>query len=298
MALRKTFFVQPLPEGRLTIFIHGTKASWVSKMVHNIEFPLGVVPLAVNKTNSILARIGCHLIEADPVQFPRESFYYYGWSGQLAFIDRLRAAQQLYSVIKKHKGPITIITHSHGCNVALNLACAAKEKNDASFCIDKLIMLAPPVQEVTKPYAHSPVFKEIYTFYSSADLMQIGDAQALYWESYACTPPQTRIPFLSARTFDPAPNIFQTRVLLDWQSPGHLLFMLGRFIKRIPELMKLVKSTAEKDGFDYRKNCYIANIPLCNLPAHIVEPAELKHHYIPRSNYHKTKRLIKQNQCA
>ena len=154
-------------------------------------------------------------------------------------------------------------------------------------------MLAPPVQEVTKPFAYSPIFKEIYTFYSSADIMQVGDAQALYWESYACTPPHTRVPFLSTRTFEPAPNIIQTRILLDWQSAGHLHFMLGRFIKKLPLLLKLVKKTADNEGFECRKNFYIINIPLFDLPPHIVQPEELKCRYIPRSTYYQTRRMLK-----
>ena len=280
-ALRKLFFAGPLAEGRLTIFVHGGKESMLSKIVHQIEYPHGIIPTSINRVDSIMGRLGTHLTNADPKEFPRDSFYFYSWSGNVTFPARTKAARRLYSVLKNHNGPITIITHSHGYNVVLNLSCVAAEYNDTSFKIDRLIMLAPPVQEVTKPYVKSPIFKEVYTFYSTADIMQVGDAQGLYWESYACTPPDVHIPLLSKRIFDPAPNMIQTRILLDWQSPGHLHFMIGRFISKLPQLLTLVKARADRDGFDYKKNFYIANIPLFNRPVHIVEPSELKRGYVP-----------------
>ncbi len=297
--LQKTFVEHALPEGPLTVFIHGTKASMLSRSVHQLDYRRGILALSANTTNSVLSRIGYILTETDPVAFPRESFYFYSWPGQLTFPDRLRAAEQLYEILKNHSGPLTIITHSHGSNVALNLASVAKACNDTTFKVDKLIMLAPPVQEVTKPFVNEPLFKEVYNFYSSSDIFQVGDVQALYWESYACTPPHTRIPFLSKRTFPAAPHIMQARILLDWQSPNHLQFMLARFIKKLPLLMKLIKNAAEADGFTCKKNKYIINIPPCNMPPHIVELEEIQCHYSPRSTYHRTKRMqIQQDVCT
>jgi hypothetical protein len=296
--LSKVFFAGPLPDGPVTLFIHGTKASVISKMVHKLDYPYGIVPASINRSGSVLDNIAHSLCHPGQTQFSFDAFYFYGWPGKLTFKSRLKAADRLYSVINNHEGPLTIITHSHGCNVALNLAYYAEINDNPSFAIDRLILLAPPVQEVTKLYAQSPVFKEIYTFYSTADIMQIGDAQGLYWESYAFTPPCTRIPFFSQRTFDPSPHIIQTRILLDWQSPGHLHFMLSRFIKQIPEILTLVKNAAATTDFEKTHNHFIVNIPLCGLPPHLVDPREIKRRYTPRSNYYATKRRVKQQRLS
>lgn len=293
--LKKTFFAEPLVEGPLTIFIHGTKTSLISRLVHQSDYPQGLICAANSQTNSILTRIGYTLCKTDPLDFPLDRFYIYTWPGKLNFDCRLHAAECLYGVLRNHKGPLTIITHSHGCNVALNLAYWAQHYQDTSFTVDRLIVLAPPVQEVTKPYVHSPIFKQVYTFYSSADIMQVGDPQALYWESYAYTKPCTNIPLLSKRLFDPAPSIIQTRILLDWQSPGHLNFLLTRFIKKIPVLLRLVKAAADNNGYAAARNCFIVNIPLFDLPPHLVEPCLLNRRYTPRSTYHKTKRMLKES---
>ena len=291
--LRKVFYASPLQEGPVTIFVHGTKTSLISRLVHQTDYPIGIHAAKDIQTKSVMTRISYQLHQADPCDFPLDSFYYYTWPGKLTFDSRLRAAEQLYSVIRFHKGPITLITHSHGCNVVLNLAYCAQKNHDTSFAIDRLILLAPPVQEVTKPYVHSPIFKRVYTFYSSADLMQVGDPQALYWESYAFTQPYTHIPLLSRRTFDPAPHIIQTRILLDWQSPGHLNFLLKRFISRMPELIKLVTAAQENNGYECSRNQFIVNIPPLKAPIHLVAPDEIKGRYIPRSTYHKTRRLLR-----
>ncbi len=293
--LKKTFFVSPLAEGPITIFIHGTKTSVISRLVHQSDYPNGLVCARGIHTNSLLTRVAFTLCETDPQNFSLDRFYLYTWPGKLNFENRLRAAEQLYKVIRAHKGPLTIITHSHGSNVALNLAYWAQQYQDTTFSVERLILLAPPVQEVTKPYVHSPIFKQVYTFYSSADLLQVGDPQALYWESYAYTK-CSAIPLLSNRTFDPAPSIVQTRILLDWHSTGHLNFLLTRFIKKLPALLKLVKEAADNDGYARMRNCFIANIPLFDLPVHLVEPSVLKKRgHIPRNTYHKTKRMLKES---
>lgn len=289
--LKKTFFADPVADGPATIFVHGTKTSLISRLVHQSDYPHGLVRTKNIQTNSVMTRIGYILSEADPIDFPLDNFYSYTWPGKLTFDARLKAAERLYNVLRNHKGPLTIITHSHGCNVALNLAYWAQHYQDTSFCVDRLILLAPPVQEVTKPYAHSPIFKRVYTFYSTADVMQVGDPQALYWESYAYTKPCTNIPLLSKRTFDPAPHIAQTRILLDWQSPGHLVFLLKRFIKKIPALLKVVNEAVDSAGYARTRNQFIVNIPLFDLPPCVLEPTALRKGYVPRSSYHKTRRL-------
>ena len=292
--LKKVFFAGPIPDGRVTIFIHGTKESIISKVVHKLDYPYGLVAANTVEANSVLSRIPIHLHEACPEEYNFNNFFFYGWHGKLNFRSRYKAAERLYNIIKEHKGPLTVITHSHGCGVALYLAMCAEEDNNQDFCIDRLIFLAPPVQVATKHYVHAPIFKEVYSFYSSADLMQISDPQGIYWESYAYTSEDTRVPFFSTRTFDPAPNIMQVRILADRQSPGHLLFMLGRFIKRLPCMLSMIQEKANNGGYEKSRNFYIINIPLCNLPLEFLTVCDLKGKYVPRSNYYKARRRARE----
>lgn len=286
IVLQKSFFAGPLPEGPVTIFIHGTKQSLASRMVHKVDYPRGVVPYCLVEARSVMTGVGRTLVECFPEEFPADSFFYYGWSGKMNFPSRLYAAERLYDIVKDHKGPLTLLCHSHGANIALNLAFLACERGDESIKIDRLILLAPPVQEVTKKYIHSPIFKEIYTFYSTADMFQVGDMQGIYWESYAYTPPGTKIPFFSKRTYEPGPNIKQVRILNDWQSPGHLYFMLKQFIRNIPALLDLVKDTTTPS------NKFIANIPLFCQPPCLVDPCSIKGNYVPRSSYYRLRRFF------
>ncbi len=289
---RKVFLAGPVPDGRATIFIHGTKESIISKLVHKLDYPYGVVQASTINVSSVLSRIAHTLAIACPEEFALDTFYFYGWHGRLNFPSRTHAAERLYNVIKNHKGHLTIMAHSHGCSVALYLASLAEQDQNSSFKVDRLIMLAPPVQIVTKHLIHAPIFKEVYTFYSTSDFLQIGDPQGLYWESYAYSPADTKIPFLSARTFDPAPNIMQTRVLQDRQSPGHLGIMLSRFIKNIPCLVQMIYERALHGGYETCRNLYTINIPPCGLPPEFIHDRELKGKYIPRSSYYKTKRAL------
>ena len=288
--LKKVFFAGPIPDGPVTIFVHGTKESIISKVVHKLDYPYGIVSATDVEANSVLSRLPRHLHEACPEEFNINNFYFYGWHGKLNFRSRYKAAYRLYNILKKHKGPKTIITHSHGCGVALYLAMCAENDNNPDFYIDRTVFLAPPVQVATKHYVHSPIFREVYSFYSSSDIMQVSDPQGIYWESYAYTSDDTRVPFFSKRTFDPTPNIMQTRILADRQSPGHLLFMLGRFIKHLPCMMSMVKQRAEDGGYEELRNLYIINIPLCNLPLEFLTKKDLKGKYVPRSNYWKARR--------
>ena len=290
--LKKVFFTGPIPDGPVVVFVHGTKESVISKLLHRIDYPLGVVSSRTVQESSVLSRIAITLDQVCPEEFSRDYFYYYGWPGKLNFPSRIKAAERLYSVLKDHKGPLTVMTHSHGSSIALYLAQLAEKYQNSTLKVDRLILLAPPVQEVTKHLVHSPTFKEVYTFFSTADFIQVGDPHGLYWESYAYTPACPPIPFLSKRRFDPAPNIIQTRIMLDRLSPGHLHFMISRFIKHVPCIIHMVKERADNGGYEQTRNFYIVNIPLCGLPPEFLTPCDIKGKYVPRSNYYKVKRRL------
>lgn len=227
------------------IFIHGTLFPFITKLVHKVECPPGIHSARTLKNQNALKYLSTWLYEAAEKEFPLDSFYFYGWPGTLSFKDRLEAAEELYNFLRTCKTPVTIIGHSHGCNVALYLAKIAEKHSDISLSIDKLILLACPVQEVTASYINASVFKQIYHFYSADDFAQVCDPQGLYSDAHKQIPGS--IPFFSQRTFKPAPHLIQVQVLLNKQSPGHNDFILKEeFLKKLPALVSLVHKEASR----------------------------------------------------
>lgn len=128
----------PLPEGPAVLFIHGTKKSLASKLVHRIDNPLGMNHAPSLTVNSVLTRIAPTLKNACPEEYPLDRTYFFSWDGRLTFKSRKHAAKKLYPLIKNHKGPLTVITHSHGANVALYLAELAEQDGCCNAVIDRL----------------------------------------------------------------------------------------------------------------------------------------------------------------
>ena len=119
-------------------------------------------PEAFDHANQ-LWEIAQWLIHADPQMFNPDNFYIFSWSGRLDFNVRLNAAYDLYKELApiisqyiKHYGiqpKIRLLAHSHGGNVALNLARVA---NTSNLTIDELVLLACPVQCQTEPFSKKP----------------------------------------------------------------------------------------------------------------------------------------------
>lgn len=223
---------------KITIFIHGTLFPGLRQLVQIFDCPLGLIPANTRKNRYLLSRIPYIVSEAASHEFPFDSFYLYGWSGRLNIQARMKAAEELYLKVRDFKGSLTIIGHSHGATVALLLARAAQKYNDTTFKIDKLILLACPVQEATADYVTSSTFKKVFSLYSATDLVQIADPQGFY-------APNT-LSFFSRRIFNPAPRLIQAQILINGRSPFHITFMLKRFLEKLPAviaLLETVKST-------------------------------------------------------
>ena len=182
----------------ITVWIHGTKpqeflTNRLSKLAQNLETTLfgyeqglhNVASLTSNQNNYLLAK---ELSDNYPQQFPWEHFYVFGWSGKLNHTERQLAAKDLYHALKELvlryqkeyciTPQITLITHSHGGNVALNMAAIIDK--DCSVVINRLILLACPVQNYTMNLVKSPLFKRIYSIHSHTDMFQILDPQGLH----------------------------------------------------------------------------------------------------------------------
>jgi len=153
----------------------------------------------------------------------QDVFYLFGWNGLLSQKVRRNAAFDLYKELVvlfnfyKKQGitpKFRILAHSHGGNVALNLAginyqfVASESEADRfysnfevapyvkfnfaelnideaslfgsnekkSLFIDELVMLGTPFQEETALFASSPIFGRVYNLYSDSDLIQSMDS--------------------------------------------------------------------------------------------------------------------------
>lgn len=227
-----------------TVFIHGTIPSMLKPLIRKFMYPVGIKSLA--ECQKYMAHnIGRTLNEACNIRFPLDSFYIFGWSGELCFKARLKEARNLYSILKSFEGPINLICHSHGCNVALNLARVAQEHNDEEFKIENLILLACPVQHATSNYILSGCFRRIYSLYSDADLIQVADPQGIYKTKYSKSSSVDKIPLFSGRIFKPCDNLIQAQVKFGKKGLAHLDFRSDRFLKNLPSLINSLEKQAK-----------------------------------------------------
>ena len=253
-----------LKEGHITLYIHGTTFPVISPLIGHHTERSGLYHYS---HHTLLPRkklsLGGYLDAADSKEFPAHSFYKYYWSGNLNFDARKTAANEIFEHLKGHKGPITIIAHSHGCNVALHLAQCAKE-HKATLSIDRLILLAPPVQQVTASLVASDVFKRVYSLYSNADAIQVADPQHIYKESKKIKTDK-KLPFFSERTFASAPQLSQAQVLHHYRSPSHRDFIQPHIFKYIPALIKIMDTEHKKENYSN-----VVNIPHQQGTPHLV----------------------------
>lgn len=241
---------------RITIWLHGTKSmSFVSDFVHAVPHA-GLKPIKSISSMYRIRSVMNALASSDPERFPIEHFYAFGWSGKLCFKKRHFEAMNLYAALnelvseyqKKYAlmPQITLITHSHGGNVALNLA-AVENRNPALKL--ELIMLACPVQHETKEYVKDSLFERIYSFYSPADIMQIIDPQGLY-----TTQTNRKLHFeLSERVFPTHPTVRQAELEINGSGISHIGFILERTIKILPALIDSLETWSQEEPMNLHK---------------------------------------------
>jgi heme/copper-type cytochrome/quinol oxidase subunit 2 len=223
----------------ITIFIHGTRVFPKFYIQELFYSPEGLTHISAIERASHMHTIARTLEQADPERYPYEYFYAFGWSGVLSFQGRQKAAIDLYGALKNISAAyvgahvirprVRIITHSHGGNVALNLAGVSKDVGDTSFFIDELIMLAVPVQQKTKDLVVAPCFGRVYSLSSSCDVLQIIDPQGLYAHN-------DRGPFFSERYFKGCPAVLQASIKMRGCFVMHIEFLMKKFFKHLPAI--------------------------------------------------------------
>lgn len=231
----------PLTSKRIvTIWIHGTRLFSRTSFREVFNGQTGLRKAREIEDQHSLRMIADTLAYNYYDSFDLESFYFFGWSGKLCFASRLEAAQLLYAQLRQiilnyhhtygERPYIRIITHSHGGNVALNLA---RVKTDSSVIVDELIMLACPVQAETKHFIHDPIFKQITALYSCLDMLQILDPQGFHNRHALCE----SSPFFSERRFPPCSKLMQAKIRFNKRALTHHEFLKPLFLKHLPIVM-------------------------------------------------------------
>jgi hypothetical protein len=233
----------------ITIWVHGTLILYTPDYHLIFEDKTKLVPILSLPKDHHFRQLTSTISTHDPEHFPLEEFYIFSWSGKLQEQERKNAAHKLYHEIialcqsyKEKYGSeptIRIIAHSHGGNVALNMA---KIKHaHKPFSIYSLILLACPVQERTKHLICTPLFKRVYSLYSSLDIIQILAPQF----KLACTTCTGNIkhkrhycilPF-SSRIFPTYSHLTQAKVKVNDFPISHTRFSSKEFVAMLPTVL-------------------------------------------------------------
>lgn len=227
----------------ITIFVHGTLPPFISSILQHWDLPAGLNKTSALKNSLLcpLAQVGFLLNEGDPAAFPLEQTYLWGWSGALNFETRYQEAEKIYHLIKNYPGPITLIGHSHGGNIALQVARAAAAHNDQRPLIENLILLATPIQAATLHYINAPTFKNRFSFYSHYDIIQRIDPQWIYTASYQTN---NEVPYFSDCIFPKHCNVIQARITAPQLMLVHIYFISRHFLRTLSTLINLLKDAA------------------------------------------------------
>lgn len=222
----------------INVWIHGTRFFYHRLYQQGIPYHEGLLRTEEAILPHKLQIIGSTLCKADPIEFNISEFYIFGWSGKLCFLERELAAKKLYleltDLIKSYektyhcKPRLRILAHSHGGNVALNLALQA---NDANLVVDELILLACPVQGKNKHLVENSLFKKIYALYSALDIVQIIDPQGIYKHRGASNT------FFSKRLFPHREGLTQMKVKVDRRAITHFEFTQSPFLNLLPNIL-------------------------------------------------------------
>jgi len=258
----------------LTVFIHGTLPPWplmgIPVIYHFFYCPEGITRADQLNEKFHLAQIAQTLSSYGSPLFTLDQFYLFGWSGSLSFVERKKAARllshQLLKLIafyqKTHETTpaIRLIAHSHGGNVALNLA--RYQAGSKALEIDELILLACPVQKETSRFINSSMFKKIYSIHSHRDLLQVIDPQAVhgfvhtlhkYGLAFASEHLDALGPLFSERHFQTKRDIIQINATFGGRPLFHIEFLMPDFFKVLPALLKKLPADTIITCYDKRR---------------------------------------------
>ena len=146
---------------------------------------------------------------------------------------------------------IRIIAHSHGGNVALNMAQAKIQNTKNPFHIKSLILLACPVQEKTMHLISTPMFERVYSLYSSFDIIQVLAPQFRQLHTTNFYRQKRRkyryklLPF-SARLFPNYSHLTQAKIKVNDFPISHTCFSSKKFVALLPTILHKLDSWHEE----------------------------------------------------
>lgn len=230
----------------ITVWIHGTRLTPKAVAPYFFHALEGLHPALTYAKKYHARKIAENLASGDPERFNLHNIYFFGWSGKLSFKARKQAAHELhtalidlrqaYYALYRAYPYIRIITHSHGGNVALNLASLPQKE---SLAIDELILLACPVQSETVDYVSDDCFKKVFSFYSESDLIQVIDPQGLYRNKH----PKTSL--FSKRRFPNNTKLVQIKTCGKNRGLSHIEFLLDTFTQQLPTVLSNLKTATQ-----------------------------------------------------
>ena len=157
----------------------------------------------------------------------KRCYYTFSWCGDLKASSRLKAAERLLHELKqvyqilKTKHPtntinLTLIGHSNGGNVLLNLAQSIG-KQKLPFTAHQLVLLGTPLHQNALKMASHPFFTNVINIYSQGDLLQICDIISNFPRTSART-----FSRLAKRGHSPLPTkIYDVRIHINGWKPNH-----------------------------------------------------------------------------
>lgn len=236
---------------QVTVWVHGTSSNPFLRKLHTS--PPGLRVVASLHSSYSLKKVIHSLCKTDPELFNYEHFYTFGWSGKLSPSQRALAAKNLYHCLNKLRAAyrnrygvhprLRLITHSHGGNVALNLATVVQ--NETDLTVDELVLLACPVQHNTEDFIGDPLFKRIYSMYSNNDMLQVLDPQGLYAWSTENHAKEKHL--FSKRKFPCRNNLKQAHIKMGGRGPFHVEFVMEHFVQKLPDIIKIMDAEATID---------------------------------------------------
>ena len=219
----------------LIVWIHGTAANCFlpNKLTGKIRGKVEIIHFDALHQDSDAKKKAVALQHGDDICFNTSNFYRCNWSGFLDYKEREYVAEKLYDFLVDKVNEITadtgkrpsisIITHSHGGNIALTLAKYNNKHGGDDLVVDRLILMACPVQKRTADFANHQTFKKIYAFYSPFDPIQLCAMQGFL--------------AFSGRKFAPGPNIVQIRTYWNHIGLWHNQFNSIWFARLLPALI-------------------------------------------------------------
>ncbi len=235
----------------VTIWIHGTLIFYkpdYHKIFNDQSVLIPIKELPSDHHFRILAQT---IANHNSHQFPLEEFYIFGWSGKLQDQERKQAAhilhQEINALVERYKATygciptIRIIAHSHGGNVALNMA---EIKADyLPFCIQSLILLACPVQDKTMHLICCPMFQRVYSLYSSFDMIQVlaPQFQRIRTKNGRRKKKYGIFPF-SSRLFPTYSHLTQAKIKINDFPISHTRFSTKEFATLLPSILQKLDS--------------------------------------------------------